>query len=114
MPAEEDNVVPTSLDDLIKKMELLSNETNVKRQSAKKKSKHYIGQIECTSYGRVTFKCKNKIPSDKVYNLLFRPSRIVLRYQYRALEQLALMPPSILKQFLFPGEILRRELPPLR
>uniref|UniRef100_A0A0K8V839 Putative helicase MOV-10 n=3 Tax=Bactrocera latifrons TaxID=174628 RepID=A0A0K8V839_BACLA len=113
LPAEEGNAATNSLDDLMKKMEQLSDETAVKQAPEKNKSKKYIGQIECISYGRVTFKCNKKIPSDKTYTILFRPARMVLRYQYRALELMSIMPPRILKQFLFPDEILMRELPTL-
>uniref|UniRef100_A0A0A1WWI7 Putative helicase mov-10-B.1 n=1 Tax=Zeugodacus cucurbitae TaxID=28588 RepID=A0A0A1WWI7_ZEUCU len=111
LPAEESNVLSTSIDELMKKMEQLVDETAAKQQTAQKKTKKYIGQIECISYGRVTFKCQQKIPSDKLYTIIFRPSRLVLRYQYRALEQMVAMPPCLLKELLFPDEILTRELP---
>ncbi|XP_069963997.1 putative helicase MOV-10 [Bactrocera oleae] len=113
LPAEEGNAASTSLDDLMKKMEQLNDETAVTQAPAKKKSKKYIGQVECISYGRVTFKCDQKIPSDKMYTILFRPSRMILRYQYRALEQLVAMSPPLLKRFLFPDQILMREMPAL-
>lgn len=95
------------------KMEQLVEEPDGQKQSEKKKSKSYHGQIECISYGRVTFKCDKKIPDDKSYTILFRPSRMVLRYQYRALEQLVAMPADILKKFLFPEQVMMRELPVL-
>lgn len=114
LPAEEGNAASTSLDDLMKKMEQLNDETAVTQAPAKKKSKKYIGQVECISYGRVTFKCDQKIPSDKMYTILFRPSRMILRYQYRALEQLVAMSPPLLKRFLFPDQILMREMPALK
>ncbi|XP_017473968.1 PREDICTED: putative helicase MOV-10 isoform X1 [Rhagoletis zephyria] len=113
LPTDEGNTIPNTLDGLMNRMEQLAEEPGSQNQSEKKKTKSYLGQIECISYGRVTFKCDKKIPDDKTYTILFRPSRMVLRYQYRALEQLVAMPADILKKFLFPEEVRIRELPAL-
>ncbi|CAD7012028.1 unnamed protein product [Ceratitis capitata] len=111
LPSDEDKAIPTSLEGLMNKMEELIDALSKK---GKKKCKSFCGFIECVSNGRVTFKCEQKIPIDKTYTVLFRPSRMVLRYQYRALEQLVAMPQLTLKQFLFPDKILPRQMSVIR
>ncbi|XP_053966431.1 putative helicase MOV-10 isoform X2 [Anastrepha ludens] len=109
LPPDE---VPQTLGDIMNKMEQFVYEPGVKK-SSNKKNKPFLGRIESISYGRVAFKCARDIPIDKTYTILFRPARMVIRYQYRALEQLVAIPPLVLKKFLFPEKVMVQELPAL-
>ncbi|XP_058980902.1 probable RNA helicase armi isoform X2 [Musca domestica] len=68
-----------------------------------------VGRIQNLKYGRVSFKSDIKLDIHASYTVIFRPSRLQLRYQYRGLEGL---PQAMLclKKFLFPIEVSARQL----
>lgn len=70
-------------------------------------SQSYLGQIEDINSGRVTFKCFKKLDLKRTYTVVFRPARLQLRHQYRALEILPVVMP-LLSKFLFPGNLLTK------
>uniref|UniRef100_A0A1I8P464 C2H2-type domain-containing protein n=1 Tax=Stomoxys calcitrans TaxID=35570 RepID=A0A1I8P464_STOCA len=93
-----------------------SSLTEIMMQSSEDLSNQgiYVAQIIDISSGRVSFKyCRNgrsPLSLKRPYTILFRPSRLQLRYQYCALQ---LLPEVMkyLKKFLFPDTILP-QLPP--
>ncbi|XP_061399349.1 uncharacterized protein LOC133335062 [Musca vetustissima] len=68
----------------------------------------YLGTIEDVSSGRVNFRCYKRLDLKRKYTVIFRPSRTLLRYQYRAMELLNVIIPH-LTRFLFPTKLLIRE-----
>lgn len=86
-------------------MELMLQDDNLLQQK-----RIYIGKIENIYSGSVSFKCYGKPNLKSSYTVIFRPSRLQLRYQYRALELLNEVMPHVQK-FLFPDDIGRKSLP---
>uniref|UniRef100_A0A1I8Q9M8 C2H2-type domain-containing protein n=1 Tax=Stomoxys calcitrans TaxID=35570 RepID=A0A1I8Q9M8_STOCA len=73
-----------------------------------KESDTYLGYIEDVNSGRVAFKCYHTLDLKRSYTVVFRPSRLQLRLQYRAMEMLPSVMP-FLKKFLFPSQLLPME-----
>ncbi|XP_073812312.1 uncharacterized protein [Musca autumnalis] len=68
----------------------------------------YLGSIEDVNSGRVSFRCYKRLDLKRTYTVIFRPSRTLLRYQYRAMELLPVVIPHLSK-FLFPARLLPKE-----
>ncbi|XP_043642316.1 uncharacterized protein LOC122612635 [Drosophila teissieri] len=71
-----------------------------------KQPRVYFARILGVSTHRVNITCERQLPDNTTYTLIFRPLRAVMRYQYRALQQLSLTRHSDVQRILFPGEIL--------
>lgn len=67
----------------------------------------FIGKIYTINMGRISFKCNRNIKLQSQYTVIFRPSRLNVRYQYRCLESLPLTM-DYLKKFLFPAVSIPR------
>ncbi|XP_039480377.1 uncharacterized protein LOC120444635 [Drosophila santomea] len=70
-----------------------------------KQPRVYFARILGVSTHRVNITCERQLPDNTTYTLIFRPLRAVMRYQYRALQQLSLTSHSDVQRILFPGEI---------
>ncbi|XP_017000701.2 uncharacterized protein [Drosophila takahashii] len=75
--------------------------------SLDKQPRVYFARILGVSTQRVNITCERQLPDNTTYTLIFRPLRAVMRYQYRALQQLSLTRHSDVQRILFPGEIPR-------
>ncbi|XP_022223596.2 uncharacterized protein LOC111074918 [Drosophila obscura] len=75
--------------------------------SLPKQPRVYFARILGVSTQRVHITCERQLPDNTTYSLIFRPVRAVMRYQYRALEQLTLTNSQNVQRILFPGEITR-------
>ncbi|XP_068148123.1 LOW QUALITY PROTEIN: uncharacterized protein [Drosophila tropicalis] len=62
----------------------------------------YFARILGVSTQRVNITCERQLPDNTTYTLIFRPVRAVMRYQYRALQQLALTRAIDVQRILFP------------
>ncbi|EDV37969.1 uncharacterized protein Dana_GF11149, isoform B [Drosophila ananassae] len=70
-----------------------------------KQPRVYFARILGVSTQRVNITCERQLPDNTTYTLIFRPVRAVMRYQYRALQQLALTNSTDVQRILFPGEL---------
>ncbi|XP_017106936.2 uncharacterized protein [Drosophila bipectinata] len=70
-----------------------------------KQPRVYFARILGVSTQRVNITCERQLPDNTTYTLIFRPVRAVMRYQYRALQQLALTNSTDVRRILFPGEL---------
>ncbi|XP_073813654.1 uncharacterized protein isoform X2 [Musca autumnalis] len=69
-----------------------------------------VCRIQNLRNGRVSFKCTGKkLDIHANYTIIFRPSRLQLRYQYRGLELLPHVMPY-LQKFLFPTQVMEKPL----
>lgn len=73
--------------------------------SLDKQPRVYFARILGVSTQRVNITCERQLPDNTTYTLIFRPLRAVMRYQYRALQQLSFTRHSDVQRILFPGEI---------
>ncbi|XP_020801116.1 uncharacterized protein LOC110178339 isoform X1 [Drosophila serrata] len=71
----------------------------------------YFARILGVSTQRVNITCERQLADNTTYTLIFRPMRAVMRYQYRALQQLALTRAEDVQRILFPGDIPRESVP---
>ncbi|KAH8309305.1 hypothetical protein KR059_008042 [Drosophila kikkawai] len=71
----------------------------------------YFARILGVSTQRVNITCERQLADNTTYTLIFRPLRAVMRYQYRALQQLALTRAEDVQRILFPGDILWESVP---
>ncbi|KAH8236931.1 hypothetical protein KR038_000337 [Drosophila bunnanda] len=71
----------------------------------------YFARILGVSTQRVNITCERQLADNTTYTLIFRPLRAVMRYQYRALQQLALTRAEDVQRILFPGDIPRESVP---
>ncbi|XP_002138690.3 uncharacterized protein [Drosophila pseudoobscura] len=76
--------------------------------SLKKQPRVYFARILGVSTQRVHITCERQLADNTTYTLIFRPVRAVMRYQYRALEQLGLTNSQHVQRILFPAEIPRQ------
>lgn len=102
----------TTFDDII-----LTTRTNIKPDSEElikfiltnqedmKERNMHVGRIEDVNSGRITFRCFKKLDLKRNYTVIFRPSRMTLRHQYRAMEILPALMPFLMK-FLFPAQLV--------
>ncbi|XP_017069246.1 uncharacterized protein LOC108106578 [Drosophila eugracilis] len=65
----------------------------------------YFARILGVSTQRVNITCERQLQDNTTYTLIFRPLRAVMRYQYRALQQLSLTRATDVQRMLFPGDI---------
>ncbi|XP_017129698.1 uncharacterized protein LOC108147578 [Drosophila elegans] len=75
--------------------------------SLDKQPRVYFARVLGVSTQRVHITCERQLPDNTTYTLVFRPLRAVMRYQYRALQQLALTCAADVQRILFPGDIPR-------
>ncbi|EDV56098.2 uncharacterized protein Dere_GG22453 [Drosophila erecta] len=73
--------------------------------SLNKQLRVYFARILGVSTQRVNITCERQLPDNTTYTLIFRPLRAIMRYQYRALQQLTLTRHSDVQRILFPSEI---------
>ncbi|XP_037716828.1 uncharacterized protein LOC119551516 [Drosophila subpulchrella] len=78
--------------------------------SLDKQPRVYFARILGVSTQRVNITCERQLPDNTTYTLIFRPVRAVMRYQYRALQQLSLTRAIDVQRILFPGEISRQSI----
>ncbi|XP_023037575.1 uncharacterized protein LOC6639688 isoform X2 [Drosophila willistoni] len=71
----------------------------------------YFARILGVSTQRVNITCERQLPDNTTYTLIFRPVRAVMRYQYRALQQLALTRAADVQRILFPADTTRQRVP---
>ncbi|KAH8300631.1 hypothetical protein KR018_000086, partial [Drosophila ironensis] len=69
------------------------------------KPRVFFARILGVSTQRVNITCERQLPDNTTFSLIFRPLRAVMRYQYRALQQLALTNTADVQRTLFPGDI---------
>uniref|UniRef100_A0A6P4EMT0 Uncharacterized protein LOC108041247 n=1 Tax=Drosophila rhopaloa TaxID=1041015 RepID=A0A6P4EMT0_DRORH len=84
-----------------------AREVDGKFGSLDKQPRVYFARVLGVSTQRVNITCERQLPDNTTYTLIFRPLRAVMRYQYRALQQLDLTRASDVQRILFPGEIPR-------
>ncbi|KAH8418554.1 hypothetical protein KR222_000543, partial [Zaprionus bogoriensis] len=68
----------------------------------------YFARVLGVSTQRVNITCDRHLPDNTTFALVFRPVRAVLRYQYRALNQLKLTTEEHVNRLLFPSSIPRQ------
>ncbi|XP_017054176.1 uncharacterized protein LOC108096803 [Drosophila ficusphila] len=73
--------------------------------SLDKQPRVYFARVLGVSTQRVNITCERQLPDNTTFTLIFRPVRAVMRYQYRALQQLSLTRASDVQRILFPGEV---------
>ncbi|BFG03319.1 uncharacterized protein DMAD_02607 [Drosophila madeirensis] len=79
-----------------------------KMGSLMKQPRVYFARILGVSTQRVHITCERQLADNTTYTLIFRPVRAVMRYQYRALEQLGWTNSQHVQRILFPEEIPRK------
>lgn len=68
----------------------------------------YFARVLGVSTQRVNITCDRHLPDNTTFALVFRPVRAVLRYQYRALNQLKLTTEEHVNRLLFPSTIVKQ------
>ncbi|KAH8402341.1 hypothetical protein KR009_011436 [Drosophila setifemur] len=74
-----------------------------------KQPRVYFARILGVSTQRVNITCQRQLPDNTTFTLIFRPLRAVMRYQYRALQQLSLTAVGDVQRILFPAADIPRQ-----
>ncbi|ALC41938.1 CG6701, partial [Drosophila busckii] len=86
------------------------NELFGQPEKERREPRVYFARVLGVSAQRVNITCDRHLPENTTYSLVFRPVRAVLRYQYRALNQLKLTTVEHVQRLLFPPVVSKEPL----